>query len=216
MKSFIVDTGATLFNRLRWISLFHPISKIFPRLGKSYGFIEWWVLGNFSCSIIFLAISTFSDIAWWEIILLSFAGLRIFEIIVYQINVLLFDQYRRGAQYVLRGVERIIILLLINYIEILFWFALFYRNSHAYFDSKHILLNSFSGSLYYSIITMSTLGYGDITPLAPISITISSIQTLIGIFMALLIIARFISLLPKPKTIEREKNTFNINDKNYK
>lgn len=64
------------------------------------------------------------------------------------------------------------------------------------------MLNTFISSLYFSIITMSTLGYGDITPLEPFGQILSIAQTLIGIIMALLVIARFVSMLPKPLTIK--------------
>jgi len=202
----VVDLGEYIFDKLRWLSLFHPIRNIFPSIEKSYGFVEIWVLFNLSCSIVFLFISSSKNILWWEIILLSFAVLRIFEIFIYQINVLLFDQYRLGEKYELRGVERIIILLLINYIEILFWFALLYRNFHFAFRSKYTILNSFWGSLYFSLVTMSTLGYGDITPITHFGEILNIVQTLLGLFMALLIIARFNSLLPTPKKFKNKKS----------
>jgi hypothetical protein len=58
---------------------------------------------------------------------------------------------------------------------------------------------------------MSTLGYGDIYPteksgvfiffsIEKLGLILTFAQTIIGIFMALLILTRFISLLPKPET----------------
>jgi hypothetical protein len=208
MKSFIIDFGANIFEALRWISLFQPIRAIFPSTKGSYGFVDLWVLVNLICSLVCLFISSVSSIRWWEIIFLSYAGIRILEIIIYQINALLFDQYRaekEGKRYVLGGYRRIVILLLLNYLEILFWFALFYRNFYSLFDSSNIQLNSVSGSLYFSLVTMSTLGYGDITPIDSLGQIFIVVQTLIGIFMALFIIARFISLLPRPGTLEESE-----------
>jgi hypothetical protein len=137
--------------------------------------------------------------------MLCYAGIRIFEIAIYQINVLLFDEYRAekaSQKYAVGGFRRIVLLLLHNYIEVLCWFALFYRNLSFLFDSKHILLDSLGGSLYFSLVTMSTLGYGDITPKERGGLFLVFTQISIGIFMALLILARFISLLPKPKTLD--------------
>lgn len=206
MKSFIIDIGANIFDGLRWITPFQQIRANFPSTKGNYGFVELWVLVNIICSLSCLLISSAKDILWWEIFLLSYAGIRIFEIVIYHINVLLFDQYRLekvGRPYFLGSYRRIVILLLLNYFEVLFWFALFYRNFDFVFKSKNIQLNSFCGSSYFSLVTMSTLGYGDITPIKPLGQILSIVQTLIGIFMVLLIIARFISLLPKPKS---EKN----------
>jgi hypothetical protein len=171
----------------------------------NYGFVDMWVLGNLVFSLVCLSVSSVPQIQWWEIILLSYAGIQIFEIVIYQINVLLFDQRRAekaGKKYALGGYRRIVILLLHNYVEILFWFALFYRNFDFLFDSKYISLNSFSGSSYFSLATMSTLGYGDIIPTNTTGAILCFFQTSIGILMALLIIARFISLLPRPKTLD--------------
>lgn len=94
MKSFMVDRGAKLFDGFGWISLFHPIRAIIPSTRGNYGFVDWWVLGHFIFASICLSVSSLPKIQWWEIILLSYGGIRIFEIIVYQTNVLLFDQYR--------------------------------------------------------------------------------------------------------------------------
>ena len=171
----------------------------------NYGFVDIWVLGNLVFALVCLSVSSVPQIRWWEIILLSYAGIRIFEIVIYQINVLLFDQYRTekaGKKYALGSYRRLIIHLLHNYVEILFWFALFYRNFDFLFCSKYISLNSFSGSLYFSLVTMSTLGLGDIIPKSIAGLIFTFTQTSIGVFMALLILARFVSLLPRPKTFD--------------
>lgn len=205
MKSFIIELWSRVFSGLRWLSLFQIMRALIPAIRPSYGFVDLWVLGNLAFSLVCVSVSSVPQIKWWEIILLSYGGIRIFEIAIYQINVLLFDQYRvekKGEKYALRGYRRIIILLLHNYVEILFWFALFYRNLDFLFDSKHISLNSVSGSLYFSLVTMSTLGYGDIIPTDTAGLIFCFAQISIGIFMALLIITRFVSLLPRPETLD--------------
>jgi len=157
-------------------------------------------------SVLCLSLSSNTKIQWWEVLLLSYAGIRVFEVVIYQVNVLLFDPYRaekRGAKYDLGGYRRIVICLIHNYLEILFWFALYYRNFFCSFKTKGITLNAFSGSLYFSLVTMSTLGYGDITPKNIFGIILCSVQTLVGIFMALLILGRFISLLPRPGMLDK-------------
>ncbi|TFH48406.1 MAG: hypothetical protein E4G89_06345 [Methanothrix sp.] len=64
-------------------------------------------------------------------------GLRIFELVVYQVNVLLFDEWRArrsGREYSLRGYKWLFVLLLHNYFELVFWFvaSLFAFEDRAY------------------------------------------------------------------------------------
>jgi hypothetical protein len=205
MESFIVEFWSKIFKWLRFISPFQLIRVLFPKTRENYGFVDIWVLGNLIFSFLCLTILSAPQVRWWEILILCYAGVRIFEVVIYQINVLLFDEYRAkkaNLKYTVRGFRRIVLLLLHNYIEVLCWFALFYRNLAFLFDSKHISLNSLGGSLYFSLVTMSTLGYGDIIPKEGAGSFVVFMQLSIGILMALLILARFISLLPKPETLD--------------
>lgn len=205
MKSFIVEFWSTIFKWLRFVSLFQLIRALFPKTRGKHGFVDIYVLGNLIFSFLCLVVSSVPQVHLWEIAILCYAGVRIFEVVIYQINVLLFDEYRAkksGIKYAIGGFRRIVLLLLHNYIEVLCWFALFYRNLSFLFDSKHISLDSLGGSLYFSLVTMSTLGYGDITPKDRAGLFLVFMQTSIGLFMALLILARFISLIPEPETLD--------------
>lgn len=206
MKTFIVELWEKIFFVLSYISLYKIIRIIFPSTRISYSYTEIWVIGNLFASIALLCISSVSNIRWWEIIILIYAGSRIFEIIIYQINVLLFSKK-------LGGYRRLVILLINNAIEISIWFAIFYRNFDYLFKSKYIQLNSFLGSIYYSLVTMSTLGYGDIVPKNYYALYITIPQTLIGLFIAIVILTRFISLIPKPATIDKYEKKQKMTDK---
>jgi len=211
-RRFLVKIFDKIFYGLREVSIFQIIRRYFPKITKGYGFVERWVLGNLIFSIVFVMLSSSTEIEWWEVFLLSYAGIRVFEVVVYQLNVLLFDKYRKeksGGKYFLGGYERLVICAMLNYAEILFWFALYYRNFSCSFNAKNIGLNTFSGSLYFSLVTMSTLGYGDISPKDDIAMFLCFAQTLIGIFLALLILGRFISLLPRPKAIGKKDEESN-------
>jgi len=95
-----------------------------------------------------------------------------------------------------------VILLLHNYGEIIFWFALFYRNIDRAFETGGVSLNSFLVSLNFSFVTMTTFGHTTISPTETVGDILVFLQSVIGLFMALLILARFISLIPIPKTLD--------------
>ena len=205
MKSFVVELWSGIFSILRWISPFQVIRTLIPAIRGSHGFVDGWVLGNLQLSIVLLLMCSAPSLHWWEIIAICYGIIRVFEVFIYQINVLLFDEYRArkaGKTYALRGFRRLVILLLHNYAEIIFWFALFYRNLDWAFETGKINLNSFSVSLNFSFVTMTTFGYSTIFPKETLGYILTLTQSIIGLFMALLILARFISLIPAPQTMD--------------
>jgi hypothetical protein len=196
MKSIVVDGYSVIFDRLKRISFFYWLHKL-PFLKDNELFVDLWVLGNLSISIVCLIVIPTSYFP------LFYGCVRLFELIIVQVNLLLFDEYRYKKDkwpYFITSFRRTVLLLIHNYLEIIVWFALIYRNFHYFFEIKYICLNSFWGSLYFSLITMTTLGYGDIIPKTTMGTVIVIIQILIGIFMALLLLARFVALLPKTKS----------------
>lgn len=208
MKSFIVGLWSKIFGALRWISPFQIFRTLIPTIKESASFVDVWVLGNLLLSIILLSMCSAPNLLWWEILSICYGVIRVCEIGIYQINVLLFDEYRaRKARkpYVVRDFRRLVLLLLHNYVEIIIWFALFYRNIDWAFETGGITLDSFLMALNFSFITMTSFGYSTIIPKEALSYILTIIQSAIGLFMALLILARFISLLPEPKTIDESE-----------
>ena len=205
MKSFLVEVWSKVFGILRWISPFQIIHILIPATKGSYRFVDGWVLGNLLLSVVLLLICSAPNLRWWEAIAIGYGGIRVFEVCIYQINVLLFDEYRArkaGKSYALRGFRRLVILSLHNYVEIIFWFALFYRNLGCAFETGQVSLDSFLVSLNFSFVTMTNFGHTVISPRGTLGVLLLFIQSVIGLFMALLILARFISLIPSPETLD--------------
>lgn len=216
MKSFIVEFWSRIFDILRWITPFQIIHILVPASKKSYRFVDGWVLGNLVLSLVLLLICSDPDIRFWEAIAMVWGGLRVVDLLIYLINVLLFNDYRakkierqkqqKGEIYTtphaLRGYRRIVILLLHNYVELIFWFALFYRNLDWAFQASRVSVNSFFGALNFSFFVMTTFGYNNIYPKETCGNVLVFTQSVIGLFMILLILTRFISLIPKPKTLD--------------
>jgi len=134
--------------------------------------------------------------------LICYGFLRVFEIIIYQINVLLFDEYRckiQGKDYKIRGYRRMIINLFSNFVEITFWFA----SSYAVFTTSisdidlsipRLIFNSFS------IIT--TFGISELEIKNETGLFILWFQSIAGLLMTLISISRFIGLLPKIESMD--------------
>ncbi len=57
---------------------------------------------------------------------------------------------------------------------------------------------AFSQMVYFSFVTMSTLGYGDVTPRTPMAETVTWMQSVVGQLYIAILIARLVSELPRP------------------
>lgn len=61
-----------------------------------------------------------------------------------------------------------------------------------------VVVKDFSQFVYYSFVTMTTLGYGDITPSKHVTRTLSWMQSTTGQFYVAVVIAWLVSSLPRP------------------
>lgn len=65
---------------------------------------------------------------------------------------------------------------------------------HAFNGIEHIYWgDNFSNALYYSYITMTSVGYGDITPAITMSRTLAYVQAIVGSFYMAVVVASLIS-----------------------
>ena len=60
--------------------------------------------------------------------------------------------------------------------------------------NNSLLTRSVGDLLYYSFVTLSTVGYGDVTPASPAARSLSLIEAVIGIMYVATMIARFVSI----------------------
>jgi len=66
-------------------------------------------------------------------------------------------------------------------------------------------MNGFTG-FYFSFITLSTVGYGDITPVSRIARWLAAMEAMTGLLYVAVLIARLVSLYSAPRSAEqREK-----------
>lgn len=212
-KSFIVRFWARVFGFLGSVSLFWLFTRI-RCLRENYVFVEIWVLSWGAAALgSLLAVAVASNRALL-FILTIIGGLRVAEIVIYHINVLLFDEWRckqkpSEAPYAVRSYRRSVILLIHNYLEILVWFATFYIRAAIGFHSEPdgLSLDTVVGALYHSVVTMTTLGYGDIYPKTGewVAAFLTVSQTIIGVFLAVVVLARVIGLVPRPLSMDEHE-----------
>lgn len=203
MRSFIVGFWSSVFAVIGKISTFYLITRIFPRM-RNAGFVDAWVLGHLLLALVSLLIASRYPGAILSSLLVCYGVLRVAEIAIYQANVLLFDEYRAfkaGRKYALEGYRRIVLLLLHNYAEIIVWLAGTYTLMSGDFEHKWADgTNTMLGGLYSSFITMTTFGDFDLLPKSGLAAVVLLFHATVGLFMTLLSLARFISLIPAPKS----------------
>jgi len=200
--SFILEFESRVFDVLSWFSLFGVVRRLIPKRALTYAFVDAWVIANLVASIV--AIFLIGIAGPMAFLILLYGGFRVLETVIYQANVFIFDEYRAkraGRDYRLRGYRRLVLLSMHNYIELVFWFAVAYRYFHTEFAYDGALrLHSKLGAIYFSLVTWATVGFGDIHPTTRVGAVLVISQIAIGVFMALVILTRFISHLPRPAT----------------
>lgn len=206
VKSFIVELWARIFGFLNWLTPFQLLRVCFSRM-KDPGFVEVWVLANLGAAVFLLTLPDVPGWSCWETLLVAYAAIRTFEIAIYQSNVLLFDAYRKrkaGERYQVRGLRRLVLLLLHNYAELILWFGIIFR--HLSVDIEPVA-DSWWKAFSMSFTTISGFGATSTQSVTALGEVTLQIEAVIGFVMALLILARFISLIPEPETADEfEKN----------
>lgn len=202
-NGFILDFWERVFSFLSYISAFYWIRRVTKN--KTYTFVDIWVVSHVLLSLILsLLVYQFIRIDFILVILSIYAALRIFEIIIYQINVLLFDPYRARKQqreYYIKSPTRMVILLLHNYLEIIIWFSMIVLSLLVI--SGDDLSYTWFHYLKSSILCFATLNQDSVIVLSSKGIQIISIiaffEFIAGLIMTTITLARFIGLLPAVK-----------------
>lgn len=206
-KGFIVEYCSVLFGFLGKISIFSVIRRL--RKNMTYTFVDAWVLGNLIAAIMFTLVGYYfgDSVSWLMYLIVGYAILRVYEIIIYQLNMLLFDPYRtlkKGKTYKINSPTRTVILLLHNYLEVMFWYAAIIialqqlngitlvASYIEYIQSCVLCIATFNGELVQNTV-------GEIYPGLS---NVVFLQVITGVIMTLISLARFIGILPAVESIE--------------
>ncbi|KQO11001.1 ion channel [Paenibacillus sp. Leaf72] len=191
-----------LINFLYRISLFNLIQTlIINKLNwpqqKKYLFVDLWVMGHTLLSIVAILVVRYGSSSILKYILLYYGIWRTFEIFIYQIKITIIDAYKQNAQ--VSSYRRSVLSLIHNFMEIIFWFTASYLLLMNWFDvadRKFSLIQAF----YMSFVTMTTFGSPNFNITNSPAMILIMLQSVTGLLLTLISLARFISLLKMPKS----------------
>lgn len=198
MNTFLLDYIQCLIKKMKRLCLCGLMEWLWPHLADTPGFVELWVL----CWVIVGWFALGASHSYFFILL---AILRVWEILWRQLNQIVNDRAPTENQTRLLPIydqRRSFLLALFNYIEIIVWFAVVYR--FVWSDLKaNDTPNSCISALYFSVVTMATVGYGDIHAKVPYTQIIVTLQIAVGLFMTLVVLARIIGFFKQPPESEK-------------
>jgi len=208
MRSWIVEFWDRFFALLSWVSPFNLLRRVFRGL-QSPGGVEAWVTAHMGLAFVAACLAASLPTAIGVRILVCYGALRVFEVTVYQMNVLLFDQlraHRAGRGYALEGYTRIVLLLLCNYLEIILWFAAAYGVLFSHLTAVAPL--GLDGLLKDSFATFTGFGSAEVDSKYPVAFAVIWAESAAGLFMSIVVLARFIGMLPAPgsKTLAEQRD----------
>jgi hypothetical protein len=171
---------------------------------EKLGIFSFWVVDLWVSSWTLAALASyvisFSAIGQWFSLAIVVCGiLRILEIVVFHFSELLSFSV---SHYRLRSYRRSIVLLLLNYCEIILWFAAFYsllNGSNQIVAHAPVSVSPLRESI--SLMVANSTGLLDLRD-SLIGWSTVTAQSALGLFLTTVVAARIIGLLPKPATLD--------------
>lgn len=216
MKPFLVDSVGKALAILKYVSFF-PAWWLRPKFSKESwgGVVELWVVANFLLAIALLFAAP-ADPGLVRPFVILYVAIRLIEIIVFQFNSQLYGGYpgkeKPRLRYTVLSYRRSIFLASLLYIEAAIWFGCLYRLFAASFTYTNVSLAVPLKALYFSVVTITTLGYGDVSASDSLGFFMVIAEALSGLFMTLGILARLVSYLPRPDTLDEIEKAAPLSD----
>lgn len=147
---------------------------------------EIYVILWFIVLITLLNLRGISEFVAWAVV-----SYRLIDGLNYRLCIIFVDRYK--LDWGLRSLNRSLILIFINYFEIVIGFATLYIVTGSAGYTKDLPITTPLEGFYFSLVTITTLGYGDITPIDPTGRALSVIETSMGIILIVLVIGTFLT-----------------------
>jgi hypothetical protein len=150
--------------------------------------------------ILLLLVDPFTWSTLWIFIIV---GYRIIDAVNYCLCILFVDRYERDWHP--QSWNRSLILLFIIYLTLIVAFAVLYLQTQSVGACKAPLTDCWK-ALYFSVVTITTLGYGDYTPLNSCGEWLVVAETMFGFVLVVVIIGFFLNGLRDIKERSDTKN----------
>ncbi len=196
LTSPLVTKLAVAVDSLRRNTPHGIIRRIFRRLDTDPSIEGWVLFFTFLSVLAFFFVPTRTPFG--KLIVLV-AILRLYEILVNALHATIFHGIVDKKK--IAGYRRIVILLIANFVEVVFWFGYFYRWIPTQFTTSGV---SFQLSmLSYSFSTATGVGNPPISAKSDWSVVVSFVESSLGLFMIVAVLAKFVSSLA-PTQIPRQ------------
>lgn len=214
-ESFLVRGWVMTLNALEKVSLFYILSKFVfvskpqvdpelekKRIEKRRRFVDSWLVFHTLLALSFIFVSNNDNVSVLiKYLFVIYGSLRIFEILIYQLNVMLVHPYKGNVDYSLISYRRMTIALIHNFFEIVFWFA------GTYITFQFIQGITPVNAIYQSFTHMVTYNLDiDKNKWSYITLIVLQSQALMGVFMTVISLSRFISLFLQPKSMNKQES----------
>ncbi len=160
----------------------------------------WWLLELLIAIVCGLGLSWRGYVVWVCVCLLLF---RLVDMSFVLLSILVKGFYRRSGEWL--SANRVLLLVLANTLEFMFVFAVLYRALGVIAPSAATMepaLRSLPESFYFSVVTATTLGYGNPHPVGWLSRTLSIIETLTVFLVIIALLGNVAGARRAPKDLE--------------
>jgi hypothetical protein len=199
--TLVVPLALRAIGTFEYLTFYRWVAKAKPNL-ISWLFVDLWVIGWTLLSVAGYLVAAFSLSQTAQIVFVVLGAIRVLEILTFHLGELLGASAHQGILRALRSYRRSLVLLLLNYAEIIFWFAAL----HLFLHNVGLLDAGYASSwaaLKESIGLMVANSSGLLVPKeSAIPIAAGTIQSVVGLFVTTVIAARVISLLPTVDTLD--------------
>lgn len=170
---------------------------------KSYVFFEGWVLFFAAASIaIFAFIASGQCPTWLQWVLGAIGAYRIFDCLIHVVGTLFHAFPHKSEAREVGGYRRLVILVSLNYLETIFWFAGWYgglARSLFRFETPNETIAVLRESLMLMVANTS----GKVEPNSLCSLVLVTIHSAVGLFLTSVVVAYVVSMLPRPPTADK-------------
>lgn len=124
---------------------------------------------------------------FWLILLI--VGYQLVDILSANLGIIFIDRYKNGS---IRSLNRSLLLIGINYFEVIVAFAILYlaTSSIGYTNCNNILTSPID-ALYFSAVTITSLGCYDLMPISSWGKVLVALEPIIGLILIVIVIGAF-------------------------